>query len=218
VYSPLLHAPQVATSGLACIAGRLSGADVVCCSRSIHMVRVHATPGGLRVQQQRWLRPQQQQEKQEQQSLQDKRCCRHSSHCKTSGAADTAVTARQAVLPTQQGSRPAALLQSEQCAPPLPARLPPSVPLRRSFFSRRHKRERAVLAGCAVGADAPAVAVPLIEALAGPAGVVAACSALVANSLSGKWRFAYPVCDWIGRGAEGLRGNLLGAVWLVCCC
>lgn len=56
----------------------------------------------------------------------------------------------------------------------------------RLLFSRRHKRERAVLAGCAAGSDAPAVAVPLVEALAGPAGVVAACSALIANTLSGQ--------------------------------
>lgn len=57
--------------------------------------------------------------------------------------------------------------------------------LHRHFFSKRHKRERAVLAGCAVGNDAPAIAVPLIEALAGPVGVVAACSALIANTLAG---------------------------------
>jgi hypothetical protein len=63
--------------------------------------------------------------------------------------------------------------------------LTPPAPLCRYFFSKRHKRERAVLAGCAVGNDAPAVAVPLIEALAGPAGVVAACSALIANTLTG---------------------------------
>jgi hypothetical protein len=56
---------------------------------------------------------------------------------------------------------------------------------RRQLCRARHKRERAVLAGCAVGGDASAVAVPLLEALAGPAGVVAACSALVANTLTG---------------------------------
>jgi hypothetical protein len=73
----------------------------------------------------------------------------------------------------------------------------------RTFFAKRHKRERAVLAGCACGNDAPAVAVPLIEALAGPAGVVAACSALIANTLTGRWQQdsrLLAVGGWVGVG------------------
>lgn len=71
-----------------------------------------------------------------------------------------------------------------------------------------------MLAGCAVGADAPAVAVPMIEVLAGPAGVVAACSALVANTLSGRWLRGCGEGGVRGEGGflgEGGEGRLRGA-------
>eukprot|EP00879_Flechtneria_rotunda_P029662 GHRR01032097.1.p1 GENE.GHRR01032097.1~~GHRR01032097.1.p1 ORF type:complete len:270 (+),score=89.06 GHRR01032097.1:113-922(+) len=51
-------------------------------------------------------------------------------------------------------------------------------------FKGKHKRERAVLAGCSLGSDAPAIAIPLIEALAGPVGVVAACAATITNTFA----------------------------------
>ncbi|KAF6263733.1 hypothetical protein COO60DRAFT_1634883 [Scenedesmus sp. NREL 46B-D3] len=51
-------------------------------------------------------------------------------------------------------------------------------------FKQRHARERALLCGSAVGSDAAAIAVPFVETLAGPAGVAAACSAVVANALA----------------------------------
>lgn len=57
--------------------------------------------------------------------------------------------------------------------------------LLRYRFKGKHKRERALLCGASVGSDAPGIAVPLVEALAGPAGVVAAASALVANTVAG---------------------------------
>ncbi|WIA21670.1 hypothetical protein OEZ85_000841 [Tetradesmus obliquus] len=51
-------------------------------------------------------------------------------------------------------------------------------------FRQRHTRERALLCGSAVGSDAAAIAVPFVEAVAGPAGLAAACSALIANTLA----------------------------------
>lgn len=60
-----------------------------------------------------------------------------------------------------------------------------SLSRRRVQLRSRHKRERALLCGCACGSDAPAVALPLMEALAGPAGLLAACSAAAANALAG---------------------------------
>lgn len=43
-----------------------------------------------------------------------------------------------------------------------------------------------MLSSAAVGADAPGIAIPFIEALAGPAGVVAAATAIIANTVAGK--------------------------------
>ncbi|KAF8059713.1 PIP5K1 [Scenedesmus sp. PABB004] len=51
-------------------------------------------------------------------------------------------------------------------------------------FGRRHPRERAVLAGASVGADAPCVALPLLDAVAGPAGLLAGAAAVAANALA----------------------------------
>jgi hypothetical protein len=59
------------------------------------------------------------------------------------------------------------------------------LPVCRLRFKQRHARERALLCGAVVGSDAASIAVPFVEALAGPAGVAAACSALVANTLAG---------------------------------
>lgn len=53
-------------------------------------------------------------------------------------------------------------------------------------FKSKHKRERALLSGASVGSDAPGIAIPFIEALAGPAGVVAAATAIIANTVTGE--------------------------------
>lgn len=56
----------------------------------------------------------------------------------------------------------------------------------RFTLSNRHRKERAQLCGCSSGSDVAAIAVPFMEALAGPVGVLAACSSIIANCLSGR--------------------------------
>jgi len=77
-----------------------------------------------------------------------------------------------------------------------------------------------VLSSCACGADGPALAVPLLEALAGPLGVVAGCSALIANTLTGTaggGGLIRGVCVYLG-GRGPLSGALAGALGVVAGC
>jgi hypothetical protein len=76
------------------------------------------------------------------------------------------------------------------------------LPVCRLRFKQRHARERALLCGSAVGSDAASIAVPFVEALAGPAGVAAACSALVANALAGESRCALQVRSLLSPGVQ----------------
>ncbi|KAI8472386.1 MAG: hypothetical protein J3K34DRAFT_209779 [Monoraphidium minutum] len=52
------------------------------------------------------------------------------------------------------------------------------------YAAKRHKRERALLCGCSAGGAAAALALPLAEAVLGPAGVVATVSVIFCNALA----------------------------------
>jgi hypothetical protein len=70
----------------------------------------------------------------------------------------------------------------------LPRLSPTPLLAARGINAQRHKRERALLAGCCVGGAAASVAFPFAEAALGPAGAVAAAGVLLANTLAGARR------------------------------